>query len=117
MTDQITDNLRDDLEETSNSPDTETQASVRTTYEDRYNEITLFNFNQNITARRRYSYRIFLTTSFWLFSLVAILVAVGLEQLQLSDAVLIALLGTTTVNVLGFFVIVIQYLFNKDKST
>ncbi len=35
----------------------------------------------------------------------------------ISDSVLIALMGTTTINVLGFFLIVIQYLFNKDKST
>jgi hypothetical protein len=117
MAENIAANLRENFAGTSNAPDPETAASVRNTYQDRYDEITLFNFSQNITARRRYSYRIFLTTSFWLISVVAILIFVGLGWLKLSDSVLIALLGTTTVNVLGFFVIVIQYLFNKDKST
>ena len=117
MSDNFTHNLREDVVNTSATPDAETTASSRSTYQDKYDDITLINFSQNVTARRRYSYRIFLTTSLWLTSVISILIAVGLKKLFLSDAVLIALLGTTTVNVLGFFVIVIQYLFNKDKST
>jgi hypothetical protein len=35
----------------------------------------------------------------------------------LSDGVLIALITTTTANVFGFFYVVVNYLFNKDKST
>ena len=36
---------------------------------------------------------------------------------HLSDGVLIALITTTTANVFGFFYVVVNYLFNKDKST
>jgi len=117
MPDHIADNLRDDLAGTPATPDQDTMASVESTYQDRYDAITLLNFTQNVEARRRYSHRIYLTTSLWLISVIAILVLVGLKVLVLSDPVLIALLGTTTINVLGFFVIVIQYLFNRDKST
>lgn len=117
MPDNITENLRDDVAGTPATPDADTQASTTNIYKDRFDDITLLNFTQNVSARKRYSYRIFLITTGWLVSVVAILIAVGLGELKLSDSVLIALLGTTTVNVLGFFVIVIQYLFNKDKST
>jgi hypothetical protein len=117
MPDNLTHNLREDVANTSATPDTETQASENSTYKDKYDAITLLNFTQNVEARKRYSNRIFITTSGWLISVVCILIAVGLGWLKLSDSILIALLGTTTINVLGFFVIVIQYLFNKDKST
>ncbi|TCD28633.1 hypothetical protein EZ456_04385 [Pedobacter psychrodurus] len=117
MPDNITENLRDDLAGTSATPDPETRASEEDTYKNRFDDITLLNFTQNVSARKRYSHRIFLITTGWLISVITILVAVGLAKLKLSDSVLIALLGTTTINVLGFFVIVIQYLFNKDKST
>ncbi len=117
MPDNIADNLRQDLAGTPATPDKETQASAESTYQDKYDSITLLNFTQNVEARKRYSHRIYLLTSFWLFSVISILVLVGVKVLVLPEAVLIALLGTTTINVLGFFVIVIQYLFNKDKST
>lgn len=117
MPDNIADNLREDLAGTPATPDQQTQASTESTYQDKYDSITLLNFTQNVEARKRYSNRIYLLTSFWLISVISILVFVGMKVLVLSDAVLIALLGTTTINVLGFFVIVIQYLFNKDKST
>jgi hypothetical protein len=117
MDENLTNNLRSSITSNSSDPDSQTQASRKSFYQDQYDAIALVNLDQNIHARRRYSFRIFLVTSGWLFSVVSILVFVGLEKLKLSDAVLIALLGTTTVNVLGFFVIVIQYLFNKDKST
>jgi hypothetical protein len=117
MADHIAQNLRADLEQASTTPDINTQRSRTHTYQDRFDDITLLNFSQNVTARRRYSYRIYTITGGWLLCVIGILIAVGLQKLKLSDPVLIALLGTTTVNVLGFFIIVIQYLFNKDKST
>lgn len=117
MPDNFTNNLREDFADSSTTPDADTQASADNTYRDKYDAITLLNFTQNVAARKRYAHRIFLITSGWLICVVAILALVGLKVFELSDSVLIALLGTTTVNVLGFFVIVIQYLFNKDKST
>ena len=117
MPDNLTANLRNSVANTSATADVETQGSENSTYKDKYDAITLLNFTQNVEARKRYSHRIFIITTGWLVSVVFILVAVGLEWLKLPESVLIALLGTTTINVLGFFVIVIQYLFNKDKST
>ncbi len=86
-------------------------------HQEKYNAATLTNFEQNRNARKKYSHRIFWITICWLASTILILVGVGLNWLLLSNSVLLALLGTASVNVLGFFAIVIQYLFNKEKST
>lgn len=117
MAQDLNRNLINEIETVTGTPDIETIASRRSVYQDQFDEATLNNFLQNQIARRRYSLRIFIITSGWLISVVGILLLVGFKVLDLSDSVLIALLGTTTVNVLGFFIIVIQYLFNKDKST
>jgi uncharacterized membrane protein YdbT with pleckstrin-like domain len=109
--------LKADIETASAVPDAETKEETRSIFQDQYDKATLDNFLLNQGARKKYSHRIFMITSGWLISVVGILLLVGFKKMILSDAVLIALLGTTTVNVLGFFLIVIQYLFNKEKST
>jgi len=115
--DALIKNLIDEIEISPSIPDEATKASKRSTYQDQYDAATLTNFLQNQAARKKYSHRIFIITSGWLISVILILILQGLKIFSLSDSVLIALLGTTTINVLGFFVIVIQYLFNKNKST
>lgn len=60
-------------------------------------------------------------TCCWLTSVLLILATQGLSEgrlhfFQLSDGVLVALLGTTTVNVVGLFYVVAKYLF-PDKGT
>ncbi len=114
----IVSNLISDIEISSSSPDKETSAS-QSLYQAQLNDATLKNFLQNQLARKIYSYRIFFITSSWLGAVILILIFQGFKLwgFNLSNTVLIALLGTTTVNVLGFFIIVIQYLFNKEKST
>ncbi|WBX70537.1 hypothetical protein [Tenacibaculum retecalamus] len=52
--------------------------------------------------------------SFWLVCVLLILTS-NTNKFKLSDSVLIALLGTTTLNVLGLMVIVLNDLFNKSK--
>jgi hypothetical protein len=117
MDNELVNKLKADIETASEIPDSNTKSERRSLYQDQYDKATLDNFLSNQEARKKYSYRIFLITSGWLISVVSILLLAGFKKIVLSDSVLIALLGTTTVNVLGFFLIVIQYLFNKDKST
>jgi len=50
--------------------------------------------------------------SFWLVAVILILTN-NTIRFKLSDSVLIALLGTTTLNVLGLMVIVLNDIFNK----
>lgn len=68
-------------------------------------------------ARKAFSYWIFTITVLWMFLVLMIVLQCGRGTLRLSDGVLIALITTTTANVFGFFYVVVNYLFNKDKST
>ncbi|OQP59366.1 hypothetical protein [Niastella populi] len=68
-------------------------------------------------ARKIFSQRLFFITVLWMFIVLAIVIQCGRKKITLSDGVLIALITTTTANVFGFFYVVVNYLFNKDKST
>ena len=77
---------------------------------------------QNIHEREKYANRIFILICIFLgFSLLIVILSgiticpCGLKYLNLSDAVLITILTTTTANVLGLMIIVINYLFPKNK--
>ncbi|TAE37439.1 MAG: hypothetical protein EAY79_09710 [Runella slithyformis] len=47
--------------------------------------------------------------------LIAIIVLVGLKLIVLSDSVILALIGSTTVNITTFFLVVTKYLFPSGK--
>ncbi|MEI6946614.1 hypothetical protein V9K67_05385 [Paraflavisolibacter sp. H34] len=68
-------------------------------------------------GRKRYAELIFAITVIWLFIILMIVIQCGKGTLRLSDAVLITLITTTTASVFGFFLLVVNYYFNKDKST
>jgi len=68
-------------------------------------------------ARKTYSYWIFAVTVLWMFFVLMIVVQCGRGVINLSEGVLIALITTTTANVFGFFYVVVNYLFNREKST
>lgn len=70
------------------------------------------NLRQDIGMRKQYANRIFGLIVGWLAAVLLILVGSGLPcGLDLSDAVLLALIGGTTATVLGLFVIVANYIF------
>ena len=68
-------------------------------------------------ARKSFSNWIFAVTVLWMFMVLMIVVQCGRQIIMLSDGVLVALITTTTANVFGFFYVVVNYLFNKEKST
>ena len=69
---------------------------------------------QDTEERKTYANKIFKLICVWLLAVFGILVAQGSDcGFELSDAVLLALIGGTTANVLGIFIIVAQYLFPK----
>ncbi|MCC9136955.1 hypothetical protein ACFSKU_05305 [Pontibacter silvestris] len=68
-------------------------------------------------ARKNFADRIFRVTVIWMFCILVVVILGGMGKLIYSDAVLIALITTTTANVFGFFYVVVNYLFNKEKST
>lgn len=72
---------------------------------------------QDNQGRRAFSRNIFAVVAFWLAFVMAVVVLCASGKWTLSDAVLIALITTTTATVIGIFLIVANYLFNRDKST
>src|SRR4051794_20125860 len=69
----------------------------------------------DIELRTKYSAYLFWLVVGWLGAVMAVMLAQGFAygMFKLADSVLIALLGTTTVNVLGLFVIVARYIFPR----
>lgn len=78
----------------------------------------------NRDQRRRYARNTFWLTVTWITLVILIVAANGLklrifgewrQLLSLSDAVVITLISTTTLNVFGFFLLVMKYLFNTEE--
>ena len=72
---------------------------------------------QDNLGRRRFSWAIFYVMVLWILIVLFVVVQCAIGHWHLSDSVLIALITTTTATVIGVFVVVANYLFNRDKST
>lgn len=70
---------------------------------------------QNREQRKRYAKWLFSFICAYMIIALIILVLVGKECLTIHDSVLIAMLTTTTANVIGLFAIVARYLFYRRK--
>ncbi|MBO9201384.1 MULTISPECIES: hypothetical protein [Niastella] len=85
--------------------------------EEEFARVQLKRLLDDNKARKVFSVIIFAITILWMFLVLIIVVQCSRKVFHLSDGVLIALITTTTANVFGFFYVVVNYLFNKDKST
>lgn len=87
-------------------------------FEEQYKTIVLLDFSRKSEMRVAYANNIFTLVCIYLCVVGVILwkSAVFLNGFQLSDNVLIALLTTTTANVLGLFAFVVKYLFPNDSK-
>jgi flagellar biosynthesis/type III secretory pathway protein FliH len=83
-------------------------------HRDKYFELKNKNFEQDIEVRRDYAEKIYKLAVFWLGAVILILLLNGTQlEAPLSDGVLLALIGSTTVNVLGLLYIIVNYLYPK----
>jgi len=89
-------------------------ADSRTIQEIEAQSLKNVDYAQNIEQRRQFARLIFRLVCIWLFIVLAIVIASGLQFLKLSDTVLSLLLGTTTANVCSFLFFVVKYLFNVE---
>ncbi|MFZ6843565.1 hypothetical protein [Undibacterium sp. RuTC16W] len=72
---------------------------------------------QIIEARKTYADKVFSLVRIWLIVVGSILIGQGFNRyvgFELSDKVLITLIGGTTLNVIGIFTIVANFLFPKN---
>lgn len=78
----------------------------------------LASLQQNNRDRFIFARYTFFLTCFWIFIVITIVFLNGYRGpaggrvLQLSDSVLITLITTTTINIFGFFLLVIKFLFS-----
>jgi hypothetical protein len=74
---------------------------------------------QDISERKTYANRIFRLLCFWLAGMAGLLVfqgaLSGFGWFNLSEKVLLAAIGGTTINVIGIFLVVANYLFPKQS--
>ena len=70
---------------------------------------------QDREERKVFARRIFWLLAFFIFATLLIIFLVGFDVLDLSDAVLITMLSTMSANVIGIFIYVVKYLFNRPN--
>ena len=83
-------------------------------YEKELKILELKSKEQDIDMRREYADKTSLFVCIYMcFVFFLIFLSCSPSTFQMSDTVLITLLGTTTINVIGLFAIVMNYLFPK----
>ena len=80
----------------------------------------LASLQQNNRERVKYAKWTFVLTFCWIFVVMGLVFLNGYHPkngklLELSDSVIITLITTTTINVFGFFLLVIKFLFNTGE--
>lgn len=83
-------------------------------YETKENELRLISLEQDIKERKKFAKWIFITVVGWLFCILGVIICTGLGCLKISDPVSLALIGSTTVNIIALFVIIAKYLFPSN---
>ena len=80
-------------------------------------EVELEGLKQDIEERKIYAKHIYILVSVWLVGILILLMVQGffspLGIFNLSNSVLLAVIGGTTINVIGLFVVVARYLFPR----
>jgi hypothetical protein len=87
-----------------------------------FDQIVRRELKQDIDKRRKYADSLWYLVVFWLIGIAGFLLLDGFwttfqKQPFLQDAVILALIGGTTITVLGLFTIVVTYLFLASQSS
>jgi|SRR5579859_5764362 len=116
---KLTEALTRSLKDVSNVPDPQTRQE-EDDLEKEHARAILRGVKQDIEERKKYARRFFILACFWLAAITVLLVLqgfgsfwFGLMPFKLADTVLLAVIGSTTVNVLGILYVVANYLFPK----
>ncbi len=86
-------------------------------YETLLLKVQVERFRQDNEGRKVLRDAIFTVTVVWMLLVLLLVWHTGAGKLKLSESVLITLITTTTANVFGFLYVVVNYLYNKEKST
>ena len=78
--------------------------------------LKLNRYSDTSKLRKHSAYWVMIVVSFWLFLVVGIVFLCGFAVMSLEASVIIALLTTTTANILGLPLIILQGLYPKEKE-
>jgi hypothetical protein len=116
---KLTKALTSSLKDVSNIPDRET-LQEESDLEKEHAKAVLRGLTQDIQERKKYARWFFILACCWLAAITGLLLLQGFGsfwfgrmQFRLADNVLLAVIGSTTVNVLGILYVVATYLFPK----
>ncbi len=114
-----TDRLFQEELNTFSTPDVESDEEHESKIRRRFQVKQLEQFEEIIQSRKDYASKIFKLVVWWLIGLGVVVLLSGwkIEGFALDRAVLLALIGGTTLNVLGIFTIVTNFLFPKGGNT
>ena len=88
-------------------------ALARTRISYKKEKAELKGLRQDINERKNYASKTFRLLVAWLLFTAVILFLYSIGKIKLSDQVLIALLTTSSANVIAIFIYVVKYLFNS----
>jgi hypothetical protein len=108
------DDIRDHALTGRGDPDSETSREAED-FDRQERAARISGTRQNIAERKKYAGRIFFLLSCWLGGVFVILLLQGFLSpwriFGIDRSVLLAVIGGTTLNVIGIFVVVVRYLF------
>ena len=90
----------------------------RTATASQFSQAELESYRQDTAERKKYASNIFGLMAGWILFIVVVILLQASEtaKFELTENVLLALIVTTTANILGLFVIVANYLFPKSRA-
>jgi hypothetical protein len=116
---KLTEALTRSLKGLSNIPDPETREEEEDLQKQHFRTI-IHGLEQDIEERKKYAKFFFVLACFWLGAITGLLLLqgfgpslLGSTPFKLADTVILAVIGSTTVNVLGILYVVATYLFPK----
>jgi hypothetical protein len=97
-------------------PDSETEEEI-TNFEQQHNKLVLQDHSQNIKLRKEFATKIYWLVIGWVAAILAILILEGFRicNFSLTNSVMLALIGSSTLNIVGLLYVVTHYLFPKNS--
>jgi len=118
--DALGDNLKNILKKGTYAPDPYSSQELQNNELRKLTE-ELKDLRQDRDERKSYASKLYWLVLLWLILILLIVILQGLKipavgfDFQLTDAVLVTLITTTTANVAAFFLAVVRYLFNPKR--
>ena len=101
------------LQDESGEEQDPTEEWEKDSHEWKRNQLEVEGLELDLKQRKQYAVALFIMLVFWLVSMLIVVFFQGFKTsgFALTDTVLVALLSTSTVNVIGIYMVVARYIF------